>query len=196
SAEIRATLDAMNARLASSHATVAAGKTAGASGGTGGGKPGQASGKSGSAAKQVAPLRTGSLQGGSIQDKPLQTGSTTIPNDAAVPEYTGLVIDARGLGFTPSLHPELHDAGGTIFPSAGLNPQTAATDGLVRYMDSVPAAQQAPRAGSLPYTVKATGTAGGNPAKLSIAPEDAATLRAILARKDNFLDNCKVIIVF
>ena len=184
-AELRATQQALNARFASSPGTTTGIHTIG--------KP---VGKTGAAAKNESGKSGSKTDSSGKQGQSLQAGPATLPNETTVPEYTGLVIDARDLGFTPSLHPELYDADGIIFPSAGLNPQTAATDGLVRYMDSIPAAQQAPRAGSLPYTIKATGTTGGNPAKLNISAEDAAILRSILTRENNFLDNCKVVIVF
>lgn len=113
-----------------------------------------------------------------------------------VPAYTGVVVDARGTDFTPCLKPELYAEDGKLFPSPYINLETAANEGQVRYMDSIPAAQKLPRVGSLPLTIKALSTVDGNKGALKISNADAGILKGILSTQDNFLDNCRVVLVF
>lgn len=115
---------------------------------------------------------------------------------APLPDYTGLVIDARDTGFAPSLRPQLFADEEQIFPSASTNMQIAATEGHVRYMDSITEAQKLPRIGSLPLTLKATGTREGNTGALVFSEADTQTLRALRTREGNLLDSCRIVIVF
>ncbi len=112
------------------------------------------------------------------------------------PAYTGLVVDARDTGFTPSLRPQLVADDGQIFPSPSIDHTTAATEGHVRYMDSIPAAQRLARVGTLPLTIRATGTQGDNHSALTLTDQDAAILRGMLGEAGNVLDTCRIVIVF
>ncbi len=109
--------------------------------------------------------------------------------------YTGLIVDARDIGFKPSLRPEFYHRNELIYPGNYLNLADAVRNGYVRYFNSRVQAQQSERAGSLPYATKATGTAGGDRG-LSIDEETSLILKAVLQEPDNFLSRCMVVIIF
>jgi uncharacterized coiled-coil protein SlyX len=109
--------------------------------------------------------------------------------------YTGLIVDARDTGFKPSLRPELFHQGELIYPGSYLNLSDAVRNGYVRYYNNRFHAQQSERAGALPYATKATGTYGGDRG-LSIDDETSRMLRAVLQEPDNFLAQCRVVIIF
>jgi len=109
--------------------------------------------------------------------------------------YTGLIVDARDTGFKPSLRPELYHRGELIYPGSYLNLSNAVQSGYVRYYNSRFQAQQSDRMGSLPFATKATGTAGGDRG-LSIDDETSSILKAVLKEPDNFLAQCRVVIIF
>ncbi|MFC1875953.1 hypothetical protein ACFL2E_01565 [Thermodesulfobacteriota bacterium] len=109
--------------------------------------------------------------------------------------YTGLIVDARDTGFKPSLRPELFHQGQLIYPGSYLNLSDAVRNGYVRYYNNRFHAQQSERVGALPYATKATGTQGGDRG-LSIDDETFQMLRAVLQDPDNFLVQCRVVIIF
>lgn len=113
---------------------------------------------------------------------------------APLPDYTGLVIDARGTGFAPSLAPRIMGPGGQLYPSSRIPEEVAAGNGFVRYFTDMSEAQQSDRAGERPLTVKANAAEGGS--DLTLSAEDAATLSAILSRPENLLDRARVVVVF
>ncbi len=109
--------------------------------------------------------------------------------------YTGLIVDARDSGFRPSLRPGLYHQGELIYPGSDLNLSDAIRGGYVRYYNDRFQAQQSDRIGSLPYATKATGTHGGNRG-LSIDADAARILKVIQAQPQNFLSQCRVVIIF
>jgi len=109
--------------------------------------------------------------------------------------YTGLVIDARGLGFKPSLKPGVFAKAGRIYPGDYVIAETAVTRGYVRFYRDIAQAQQSDRAGRLPLTVKAISTLD-NSRNLAISSADHQILEAISTIPGNFLGQCKVVIVF
>lgn len=109
--------------------------------------------------------------------------------------YTGLVVDARKAGFRPCLKPKIFAKGDRIYPGAYVNMQTAVRKGYVRYYRQVGRAQQSKRVGKLPYTVSAKGTWQGK-RNIEIGGDAYDTLKSQMEIPDNFLTNCKVVIVF
>jgi len=109
--------------------------------------------------------------------------------------YTGLIVDARDTGFRPSLRPGLYHLGELIYPGDNLNLPDAIRGGYVRYYTDRFQAQQSDRIGSLPYATKATGTHAGN-RSLALDADAASTLRAIQSQPQNFLSQCRVVIIF
>ncbi len=109
--------------------------------------------------------------------------------------YSGLVIDARNIGFRPCLKPELFGMGQLIYPGDYVDLKTAVRNGYIRYYRKIGRAQQSRRAGALPFTIKAKGNYQGN-RSLEIKSADYQTLREIIQIPNNFLQNCNVVIVF
>jgi uncharacterized coiled-coil protein SlyX len=109
--------------------------------------------------------------------------------------YTGLIVDARDIGFRPSLRPGLFYQDEMIYPGSDVNLPDAIRGGYVRYYTDRFQAQQSDRIGSLPYATKATGIHKGN-RSLAIDSEAANLLKAIQSQPQNFLSECKVVIIF
>jgi len=109
--------------------------------------------------------------------------------------YTGLIVDARDIGFRPSLRPGLFYQDEMIYPGSDVNLPDAIRGGYVRYYTDRFQAQQSDRIGSLPYATKATGIHKGN-RSLAIDSEAANLLKAIQSQPQNFLSQCKVVIIF
>ena len=109
--------------------------------------------------------------------------------------YTGLIVDARDIGFKPSLRPEFYHRNELVYPGSYLDLSTAVRSGYVRYFNSRLQAQQSERVGSLPYATRATGTANGNRG-IAIDDQTSRILKAVLAHPQNFLSQCKVVIIF
>ncbi|MEW5773445.1 MAG: hypothetical protein AB1916_07950 [Thermodesulfobacteriota bacterium] len=110
-----------------------------------------------------------------------------------VQAFTGLVVDARGTEFAPSLKPGLFAGKEQLYPGPAVDQSLAVRRGVVRYYRDLAKAQQSREVGASPKTVKA---ASGSPGALDLDPADAALLRAVLAQPGNFLDQCKVVVVF
>jgi hypothetical protein len=108
--------------------------------------------------------------------------------------YTGLVVDARGTGFTPSLVPKIIGPDRAIYPAPRTDNDAAADGGLVRYFTDMSMAQQSDRAGDKPLTIKASAAKNGS--DILISPEDAATLSRMLRRPGNVLEKGRVVVVF
>lgn len=125
---------------------------------------------------------------GKAPEAPSTTAKTEVP-------YSGLVVDARDIGFRPSLKPILFAQGQQIFPGDYVDMRTAIRNGYVRYYRKLSQAQQSRRAGKLPYTIKAQGIGQGN-RSLAIGPEEARMVNAIIKAPNNFLRACNIVIVF
>ncbi len=111
------------------------------------------------------------------------------------PDYTGLVVDARELGFKPSLMPELFASGSLFYPGPGMQAKVVSS-GRVRYYRSLEQAQQGAMAGSMPLTIRAAGLHDGKNSSLDLDPKDAALLQSIMRKTDSFLNAGRVAIVF
>jgi uncharacterized coiled-coil protein SlyX len=109
--------------------------------------------------------------------------------------YTGLIVDARDTGFKPSLRPGIFHQGQQLYPGSDLNLSNAVRSGYVRYYNDRHQAQQSDRIGKLPYATRATGTYGGNRG-LSIDDKAFSILKTVLAEPQNFLSQCRVVIIF
>jgi hypothetical protein len=109
--------------------------------------------------------------------------------------FTGLVIDARGLGARPAMAPKIvDDTGKEIYGSAMVNREFAVQQGMVGYAKDVSAAQGNNRVTDNPLTVKAVKISGPAKCDIVISSSDAAQL---LSAADNmsFLQKCRVMVV-
>ena len=77
--------------------------------------------------------------------------------------YTGVIIDAGGMGLKPSFSPVIYDTNGrAIYGVSNINYDQAISQGMVGYSSSVSSAQTLPRVGATPLVIKAVQVRGGN----------------------------------
>ncbi|QSQ26391.1 hypothetical protein JY651_16290 [Pyxidicoccus parkwayensis] len=111
-------------------------------------------------------------------------------NAQGAEKYTGLVVDARGLGVKPMLAPRLLDGSGkALYGAAALSDESRATAGVAAWFDSLEAAKKAELVGEKPLVVKATGLKGSD---LVLASDDAKALAGV---NTLFLAEGRVVIV-
>lgn len=120
------------------------------------------------------------------------------PAPEPIPEDlpTGIVVDARGAGFEPSLAPSLHDDAGELYPANLLTPEVISSEGIVRYYRDLFPAMSSKAAGDRPLVVKAQGLLPGRTDALLLTPEAASQLRGLTSRPYSPLPRGRVIIVF
>ncbi|MCP3166479.1 hypothetical protein [Myxococcus qinghaiensis] len=117
-------------------------------------------------------------------------GSTIVFNSEGAKKYTGLVVDARGLGLKPVLAPRLLDAAGKALYGAGaLASEIRESTGVAAWFSSLDAAKKAALVGEKPMVVKATGLKGSD---LVLGSDDVKTLGEVNTR---FLSEGRVVIV-
>jgi hypothetical protein len=121
-----------------------------------------------------------------------------LPPEPAEDSYTGLVIDARGLGVKPACFPAvLDDKGETVFGPKTVDRAAAQKDGMVHYMAAPKEADLSslfdgetyiirpvqtkppapPREGRKPLKIKGGDKAGALKANVIISSEDAKKIR-------------------
>jgi hypothetical protein len=109
--------------------------------------------------------------------------------------YTGLVIDARGIGARPAMSPRIYDEDGKeIYGSANVDREYAVQQGMSGYARDLTSAQSNQRVTANPVTVKALRTGGAGKSDLVVANADAAQIRAS-AENASFMKKCRVMIV-
>jgi hypothetical protein len=109
--------------------------------------------------------------------------------------YTGLIVDARGLGVKPAMAPKvLNEDGKEVYGSAWINRDYAVREGMVGYLKDPAAAQANPRVTDKPLTVKAQKVSGDARVNLVISNADAATLQSA-SQNLSMLEKCRVIIL-
>lgn len=114
---------------------------------------------------------------------------------AAPPAYTGLVIDARGIGARPAMSPRVFDEDGKeLYGSAQVEREYAISQGMSGYARDLTAAQANARVTAHPVTVKGTKVSGAGRADIIISNADAQLIRAA-AENASFMKKCRVMIV-
>ena len=130
----------------------------------------------------------------------LQTPPAITPPPAGAPAapaqlYTGLIVDARGLGVKPAMAPKvLNEDGKEVYGSAWINRDYAVREGMVGYLKDPAAAQANPRVTDKPLMVKAQKVSGDARVDLVISNADAAMLQSA-SQNLSMLEKCKVIIL-
>ncbi len=164
---------------------------------------------------------TGFIQGATIMDKKYMsdgsvevtvgvklTGAladTLLPKGAIPPSagasaapdqiYTGLIVDARGLGVRPAMAPKiLNEDNKEVYGSAWVNRDWAVREGMVGYLKDPAAARTNPRVADKPLTVKALKVSGDGRVDMVISNADAVTLRSA-TQNLNMLEKCRVIVL-
>lgn len=118
-----------------------------------------------------------------------------IPTPAGGEIFTGLVVDARGLGARPAMSPKVFDENGKeVYGSLVVSKEYAVQQGISGYARDLTAAQGNPRVTANPVTVKGLSAEGAGKSDIKISNDDAYKLRAA---KENltFMQKCRVMIV-
>jgi hypothetical protein len=137
---------------------------------------------------------------GALADSLLPKGPLTPPtgiSGTATPgqAYTGLIVDARGLGVRPAMVPKIiNEEGKEVYGSAWVNRDYAVREGMVGYLKDPAAAQANPRVTDKPLMVKAVKVSGDGRVDLVITNADAAMLHGA-AQNLSFLEKCRVIVL-
>jgi hypothetical protein len=110
--------------------------------------------------------------------------------------FTGLIIDARGLGAIPALAPKILDENGKeIYGSAYVTRDFAVKWGMAGYSKTPEqAGSQTDRIGKQPGIIKAVKATGASKCDLVISNEDAQSVLAA-SKSMKFLADCRVIII-
>ena len=109
--------------------------------------------------------------------------------------YTGLIVDARGLGVRPAMAPKiLNEDGKEVYGSAWISREYAVREGMVGYLKDPVAAQTNPRVTDKPLMVKAIKASGDARVDTVITNADAAMLHNA-AQNLSMLEKCRVIIL-
>jgi hypothetical protein len=115
------------------------------------------------------------------------------PASSAV--YTGLIIDARGLGVRPALAPKIMDQNKMeVYGTGSVSRDYALQIGVVGYEKDINRARANERVTNNPLVVKAVGASGTHKADITISNQDANNIRAA-SQNLNFLQQCKVMII-
>ena len=109
--------------------------------------------------------------------------------------YTGLIVDARGLGIRPAMAPKiLNEEGKEVYGSAWINRDWAVKEGMVGYLKDPAAAQTNPRVTDKPLLVKAVKASGDSRVDMVISNADAVTLQSA-SQNLSMLEKCRVIVL-
>lgn len=109
--------------------------------------------------------------------------------------YTGLIIDVRGLEFKPALNPKvLNAANEEVYGTDYIDPKIAFDAGIVIYKDNLNKALRDERIGKEPLIIRGVQVSGPLNSDIIISNNDAVLIHAA-AKKQNFLKECKVIIL-
>ena len=136
-----------------------------------------------------------SPQGGSNTFAPKE-GNTDSHEISQEKRYTGLIVDASGLGARPAMVVKVlaEDDLRTVYGPHAVDRNAAMKTGFAAYSSSVAEAFKVKRAGENPLVIKARSVAGSNKADLVITSDDAARLYGA-DLQGGFLKQCKVVVV-
>jgi hypothetical protein len=122
-------------------------------------------------------------------------GMPTEPAPSQGNVFSGLIIDARGLGVQPAMAPKvLNESGSEVYGTGFVSREYAVQMGVVGYTKSLDQAKTDERTGDNPFVVKATSVEGPNKTDVVIADKDAGVIHG-MAENLNFLEQAKVIVV-
>jgi hypothetical protein len=136
------------------------------------------------------------------QGKPVPPGVQLVtpgaggqPGSTTGGAFTGLVIDAKGLGLMPAMAPKVVDENGNeVYGSRYVSRQYAVQQGMVGYDKDVNAARNNQRVTNNPLIIKAVRATGNNKTDLVVANADAQRIHNA-AQTQNFLDKCRVMFI-
>ena len=109
--------------------------------------------------------------------------------------YTGLIVDARGIGARPAMVPTIRDENGEeVYSAAYISREFAVQQGVSKYVEALDDPGRDPRTGPKPLLVKGLRTIEHAACDIVISNADASKLRSASAHL-KFLKQCRVIII-
>jgi len=140
--------------------------------------------------KQIEPIKTVSSGSGSSETV-LQESRTDIENET----YTGIVVDARGIQFSPAMAPVIVDEKTReVYGSAFVSREFAVQQGMAGYSRDMQTAAQEPRVSGNPLMIKGLGTVVNRPSTIIISNADASKIKSA-SEHISFLKRCRVMII-
>ncbi len=122
------------------------------------------------------------------------TGTGSVPSEQNV-NYTGLIIDCKGLGLRPAMAPQVMDENGEeIYGSKFVDREYAVDIGMVGYEKDLGRARMNSRVTDNPLVVKGMQVNGPNKTDVVISNADAMQIHGA-ASNGTFLQRCKVMFV-
>lgn len=126
------------------------------------------------------------------QGFPFNQGGYTLPQNTV---FTGLIIDARGVGARPAMAPKvLDESGNEVYGTGYVSREYAVQIGVVGYEKDINRAKSNERVTDNPLVVKATKASGTNQSDIVISNNDAQNVVGA-AKNLNFMENCKVMVI-
>ncbi len=109
--------------------------------------------------------------------------------------YTGLIIDARGLGLHPALAPKVVDENNQeVYGTGQVSRDYALQIGVVGYEKNLDRARANERVTNNPMVLKAVSVSGTHKTDVVVSNSDAEMIRSA-AQNMNFLQQCKVMLI-
>jgi hypothetical protein len=109
--------------------------------------------------------------------------------------YTGLIIDAKGVGVRPAMAPKILDQqGNEVYGTGYVSRDYAVQIGVVGYEKDINRARTNERVTNNPLVVKGLKASGTNSTDIVISNADAQKILAA-AQNLNFMEQCKVMVI-
>jgi hypothetical protein len=100
--------------------------------------------------------------------------------ESAEMEFTGLLVDARGLGLQPALAPKIVDENGMeVYGPTFVSRSVAVQGGMLMYLASTGPLDAARRTGINPLRIRGLRSAGANRSDIIISNPDAARIKSL-----------------
>ena len=127
--------------------------------------------------------------------KPLDSITFVTTNKTSSPVFTGLVVDAKGLGVRPVMVPRILDENNQeVYGSAFVSREYAVQQGMSGYARNLKEILDNQRVADHPLVVKGLKTLGPGGSEIVISNADASKLRST-SESLYFMKKCRVIIV-
>lgn len=120
----------------------------------------------------------------------------TIEAGEAKEEYTGIIVDCRGLGMDPAMSPAIvsQNGGELYLGQLEVKPEFVINEGIVGYAHSLLQARQYKRVGNKPLIIKGMSAVGNFHTDVQISEADTKLLLA-LDKSGKLLQDAKVVFV-
>ncbi|MBI4400746.1 MAG: LPP20 family lipoprotein [Nitrospirae bacterium] len=163
-------------------------------------KPGPSSQSPVPSVEQPGPLPPSAKDTTNIPGPPPAQSAPTPPEPASqavsTDVYTGLIVDARGLGLKPALAPRLLDEQGKeIYAGQVLSREQAVHAGVAGYSKDMIAGTRQPRVTDNPLVVKGLKTSGSKNTDIMLGAEEIKTIQQTDATA-HYLKQARVVVVY